>query len=122
MINGKEEKVHPMTDPRNVSFPGGYKAKTYRLDTPDQLTLPDTSGAKTVATRIAFDDSFSTWSLVALVRSGIWKLFSGDQFTGLRRSILYNPGEGGSHEIVIVLRGVGQKNQPKTTTAPIAAP
>ncbi len=121
-VNGKQETVYPMSDSRTVTFPGGYRAKTYRFDTPDQLTLPDTLGVKTVAARLAFDDSFSNWALVALVRSGIWKLFNGERFTGLRRSILFNPGEGGSHEIIIELCGIDRVGQQKSLTATIADP
>ena len=121
-IDGKQEIVHPMSDPKQVTFPGGFKAKTYRFDSPGQLSMPQTMGAKTVAARIAFDEVFSTWFLATLVRSGIWKLLSGERFTKLRRSLLYNPGDGGSHELVIELFGVDDNNQPKTVTATVADP
>lgn len=80
MINGERKQVHPYTDPRKITFPGGHTAKTYRFDTPDQFTLPTTTGAKTVAARIAFDDAMATNLLALLVRSGIWKLISGKQY------------------------------------------
>ena len=94
----------------------------YRFDTPDQLTLPQATGAKTVAARIAFDDAFSTNLLRFLIRSGIWKLISGDRFTPLRRSLLYNPGNGASHEIHIAVAGHDVSGSPKQTTATIADP
>ncbi|MEM9246729.1 MAG: saccharopine dehydrogenase, partial [Cyanobacteria bacterium P01_F01_bin.153] len=105
MVDGQLTQVKPYTDPRSVTFPGGYTTSVYRFDTPDQLTLPQTTGAKTVAARIAFDDPLATGFLRFLVRSGIWKLISGDRFTSLRRSLLYNPGSGASHEIEVAVTG-----------------
>ncbi|MFA4836984.1 MAG: saccharopine dehydrogenase [Dehalococcoidia bacterium] len=122
MLNGERKRAYPYTDPRKITFPGGYSAKAYRFDTPDQLTLPTTTGAKTVAARIAFDDAMSTSLLVLLTRSGIWKLISGDRFTTLRRSLLYNPGSGASHEIVIEAAGIGENDNPKTVRATIVDP
>lgn len=97
MINGREQTVYPVTDPRTVIFPGGYRTKVYRFDSPEQLTLPEITGAKTVASRIGFDSAFTTMSLVAAVRLGIWKLIASDRFTSFRRSLLHHPGEGGNH-------------------------
>lgn len=122
MLNGERKQTYPYTDPRKITFPGGYSAKAYRFDTPDQLTLPTTTGAKTVAARIAFDDAVATNLLVLLTRSGIWKLISGDRFTTLRRSLLYNPGKGASHEIVIVAAGVDENGNQKTARATIVDP
>jgi hypothetical protein len=119
MLNGEHKQVYPYTDPRQITFPGGYTTKAYCFDTPDQLTLPTTTGAKTVAARIAFDDAMATNLLVLLTRSGIWKLISGQRFTALRRSLLYNPGSGASHEIVIEAAGVDDSDNPKTVRATI---
>lgn len=122
ILNGVRKQMYPYIDPRKITFPGGYSAKAYRFDTPDQLTLPTTTGAKTVAARIAFDDAMATNLLVFLTRSGIWKLISGKRFTSLRRSLLYNPGKGASHEIVIEASGVDGKGNPKTVRATIIDP
>lgn len=122
MLNGERKQVYPYTDPRKVTFPSGYTAKAYRFDTPDQFTLPVTTGAQTVAARIAFDDAMATNLLVLLTRSGIWKLISGKRFTSLRRSLLYNPGKGASHEIVIEAAGVDENGNPKTVLATIIDP
>ncbi len=122
MLDGKWRQAYPYTDPRKVTFPGGLSAKAYRLDTPDQLTLPTTTGAKTVAARIAFDDTLTTNLLLLLTRSGIWKLISGNRFTALRRSLLYNPGAGASHEIVIEVAGVDENGNPKTHRATLVDP
>lgn len=122
MLNGERRQIYPYTDPRKITFPGGYSAKAYRFDTPDQYTLPSTTGAETVAARIAFDDAVATNLLVLLTRSGIWKLISGDRFTALRRSLLYNPGKGASHEIVIEAAGVDEYGNPKTVRATIVDP
>ena len=122
LIEGQAQRVLPYTDPRTVTFPGGYTTPVYRFDTPDQLTLPQTTGAKTVAARIAFDDAFSTNLLRFLTRSGVWKLISGDRFTSLRRSLLYNPGSGASHEIHIAVSGCDEHGTPKTVNATVADP
>jgi hypothetical protein len=104
-VGGEVRFVKPLSDGRRVAFPGAGSAKVYRFDTPDEFTLPATTGAKTVAARIGFDDAFTTSLLVALVRSGAWKLISGERFTGLRRRLLYNPGEGAGHHVVIDVTG-----------------
>ncbi|BDM79763.1 saccharopine dehydrogenase family protein [Acaryochloris marina] len=121
-IDSKQREVLPYTDPRSVTFPKGYTTKVYRFDTPDLLTLPSTIGAKTVATRIAFDDAFSTNLLRVLTRSGIWKLISGARFTPLRQSLLYNPGSGASHEIVITASGTAGDGNPTIVNATIVDP
>ncbi len=122
MIEGNPKQVFPYTDPRTVMFPNGYTTPVYRFDTPDQLTLPQTTGAKTVAARIAFDDAFSTNLLRFLTRSGIWKLISGEWLTPLRRSLLYNPGSGASHEIHIAVAGSDTNGFSKTVTTTIVDP
>ncbi|MEM9214430.1 MAG: saccharopine dehydrogenase [Cyanobacteria bacterium P01_F01_bin.150] len=122
MIDGQPKRVFPYTDPRTITFPNGYTTPVYRFDTPDQLTLPHTTGAKTVAARIAFDDAFSTNLLRFLTRSGIWTLISGDRFTSLRRSLLYNPGNGASHEIHITATDRDANGSAKTVTTTIVDP
>ena len=119
MINGSWKQICPFTDPHHITFPGGISTKVYRFDTPEQFTLPSTTGSKTVASRIGFDSTIATNLLVWLTRSGIWKLISGDRFTALRRSLLYNPGNGASHEIVIEAAGVDENGKPKTVRADI---
>lgn len=121
-IDGERKQVYPYTDSRKITFPSGYTTKVYRFDTPDQITLPMTVGAKTVSTRIAFDDAMTTGLLVFLVRSGIWKLISGKFFTNFRRAILYNPGNGANHEIVIEVTGVDENKNPKTICTTILDP
>lgn len=121
-IGGKFRSVMPFTDPRRVEFPGGHCGNVYRLDTPDQLTLPETIGASTVAARIAFDSKLATASLVALVRSGVWRMLSGRRFDALRRGLLFNPGEGAPHEIVIEIRGEDSASQKRVLTARVADP
>lgn len=121
-INGQDTLVNPCTDPRVVRFPGGLRATTYRLDTPDQFTLPGATGAQTVAARIAFDDAWATGGLVFVVRSGLWKLFSGDAFTSLRRSILHSSGPGAAHEVVIEVHGADETGRPQTLRADLRDP
>lgn len=122
VLNDERKQMYPYTDPRKITFPSGYSAKAYRFDSPDLFTLPTTTGAKTVASRIAFDDPVTTLLLVLLTRSGIWKLISGGRFATLRRSLLYNPGKGASHEIVISAAGADESGNPKTVRAAIVDP
>ncbi|WP_299488304.1 saccharopine dehydrogenase [Acaryochloris sp. IP29b_bin.137] len=122
LTDGQPQQVFPYTDSRRVKFSGGFTTPVYRFDTPDQLTLPQATGAKTVATRIAFDDIFSTQLLRVLIRSGLWKLISGDRFTQLRQSLLYNPGSGASHEIDVAVDGSDTNGFSKTVTATIVDP
>jgi hypothetical protein len=122
MLNGESKQVLPYTDPRKINFPGGREVRAYRFDTPDQFTLPTTTGAQTVTARIALDDARAANLLVFLTRSGIWKLIRGKRFTSLRRLLLYNPGSGASHEIVIETSGLDKNNAPKTIRAAILDP
>lgn len=122
MLNGRLTHVYPYTDPRKITFPGGYTASAYRFDTPDQLTLPNATGAQTVSARIAFNDALTTGLLVALTRSGIWKLFSGSRFTPLRRQLLYNPGSGANHEMVIEVAGIDEDGKEKILRTTVVDP
>ncbi len=121
-LAGQRQLVEPLTDGRQVLFPGGRRAHVYRLDTPEQATLPRFSGAKTVTTRLGFDDAASTSLLRLLVRSGIWKAISGPRFAGLRRSMLYNPGPGAPHEVVIALSGRDAAGSPRSVSASLSDP
>ena len=98
-------QAYPMTDPIKIRFSNGYITKCYRLDTPDHVTLPGSIHAVSVNFRIAFDSKLSTYGLVSLVNTGIWKIISGEKFTRLRKNILYKPGKGSAHNIVIHLNG-----------------
>lgn len=93
------------TDSLAVAFTGAGRVRTYRFDAPDQMTLPMLSGVTSVSTRLAFDSAMATGMLMLIVRSGLWWAISGPRFTKLRRSLLYNPGSGGSHQIRISVSG-----------------
>lgn len=122
MLQGKPQEVLPYTDPMTKTFPGGYTTKAYRFDTPDQFTLPVSTGAATVSARIAFDDASAANFLIFLIRSGIWKLISGKRFTALRRSLLFNPGKGAHHEIIIDIAGLDAHQKHKNYRATIDDP
>ncbi len=121
MEKGKLKRVYPYTSPRKITFPGGYSGKVYRIDTPDQYILPITTDAKTVSTRITFDDLFSTKLLVILAGTGLWKLISGERFKTFRKKILFNPGKGANHEIIIEVSGK-DNNTSKTLLGSIVDP
>lgn len=108
---GKVESVYAFSEARKVNFLHGKPRTAYLFDIPDQFTLPRILHAETVLGRLTFDDDVSTWILSRLVRSGIWKLLSGGQFTSLRRSILYNPGKGGEHQVTIEVTGLNAIRQ-----------
>lgn len=105
LVDGRWIRRRPFAESARVAFDGAGRARSYRFDTPDQMTLPAITGAGSVTARIAFDDPWATGSLAFLVRSGIWRLVSGQRFAGLRRRMLYNPGEGGHHRLRIRMSG-----------------
>ena len=52
-----------------------------------------------------------------MVRSGFWRLINRPMFKKLRHSLLYNPGEGGPHEILVTVIGEGADGSQKTVRA-----
>ncbi|UNK18351.1 saccharopine dehydrogenase [Paenibacillus sp. N3/727] len=106
--NQAKQIVYPMTDPVRVRFANEYETKCYRLDTPDHMTLPSSTHVTSASFRIAFDSKVSTYGLVSLVKTGIWKRISEDRFRGLRKGILYNPGSGSAHHLVIQIKGYNE--------------
>lgn len=104
---GRWRRARPMAEPLTIIFPSGEAARAYRFDEPSQETLVTATGARSVASRIAYDDASAMRSIVFLVRSGLWRLISGSAFAGLRHSLIYNPGVGAAHEIVIEVSGGG---------------
>jgi hypothetical protein len=100
---GNIRTVKPMTEPKHVVFNSGFSTHTYRFDTPDQLTLPMSSGANSVSARIAYDDKYTIGFLSFMVRSGFWRVINRPMFKKFRHSLLYNPGEGGPHEVLLTV-------------------
>lgn len=103
--DGKKTMARAFRRAVPIELPGVGKYKFYHFDTPDQYTLPAITNAQTVTTRIGFDDKSSGPLLSFLIRSGIWKLISGDRFTNIRRSLLHNPGEGAPHCVRLDIDG-----------------
>ncbi|MEX0446964.1 saccharopine dehydrogenase [Xenorhabdus sp. SGI246] len=112
--NGKYQKVRPFSDERVVLFSDGSHHKVFRIDMPDQFILPLITNAQTIATRIGFDNPKSNQLLSFLVKKGIWKLLSGRRATGLRRKILYNPGQGYKHQIRTDIQGIDKNGYSKS--------
>lgn len=104
---GRAVMAYPFRKGMETEFPGVGRFPLYRFDTPDQMTLPFVTGARSVAARIGFDDGTSGPFLSFLVRSGLWGLFSGERFRKLRHGLMYNPGEGGAHRVRIDIEGEG---------------
>ncbi|MCF6329768.1 MAG: hypothetical protein L3J02_08220 [Henriciella sp.] len=120
--NDSWKTVKPMSEPAQVTFPGGYAGKVYRFDEPSQETLALHTGARTASSRIAYDSASTTSTMSFLVGSGIWGLLSGPSFTKFRHSMLHNPGEGASHEIVIVVTGLDASGKKESVRATILDP
>ncbi len=106
VIEGHQLKwIKPLRDSQITDFPENRRFRTYRFGTPEQYTLPLTTGIHSAVTRISFDSSLATWLLASLVRSGLWSLISSNRFNGLRRVILHSQGNGDSALLKVETRG-----------------
>ena len=103
-------------------FGEGGPHRLYRFDTPDQANLPALTGARTVEARIAFDGQIETRLVHVLVASGVWKALSGPRFEKLRRSMLYNPGDGAAHRVRIDLEGCSAQGETIRRTVQVVDP
>ncbi len=119
---GQLVTVKPLTDPRAVTFSDGLTRNCYRFDTPDQHTLVQTLGAAGVSSRLTYDDQAAARFMRFLLLTGIWKLLSLPLFKRLRRGILYNPGEGASHEISLQITGADADGAPGLVQVSIIDP
>ena len=119
---GEWREVKPFTGPKEIQFPSGDKAVTYLFDEPSQETLVALTGAQSVSSRIGYDDPATGKFMAILVKSGVWKLISGAFFDRFRRSLLYKPGAGASHEIVITVTGKDAKGIATQATATVIDP
>lgn len=122
MKDHRETWVRPLADPKKVSFLPGKTHKVYRFDTPDQWLLPQSQKAGTVSARIGFDDPWVMGMLAGFSRLGIWKFLSHPRFASLRRGILYQPGQGGSHRIRLEAQGMDSLGKSKTLRCRIHDP
>ena len=52
-----------------------------------------------------------------MVRSGLWHIINRPMFKKIRHSLLYNPGEGGPHEVLVTIVGTGADGSLKTVRA-----
>jgi saccharopine dehydrogenase-like NADP-dependent oxidoreductase len=115
--NGNIRTVKPMTEAKHVDFKSGSSTKTFRFDTPDQLTLPMFSTAKSVSARIAYDDKHTVSFLSFMVSSGFWRIINRPISQKFRHSLLYNPGEGGPHEVLVTVKGKSTDGSAQTVRA-----
>lgn len=122
IAEGRTVEHLPLSDPKIVRFPGGYRGKVYRFDTPDQLSLPQTTGAHSVNARIGFDSAISMATLVGLRRLGILNFLNRPRFDCVRRGLLYNPGEGAAHEVCLTLIGKDANQQSQHLNISVSAP
>lgn len=105
---GRARVVEPWTDQRNAFFPGVGYVPVYRLDTPEQATLPLVLGAQTVSTRLGFDAPLVSRALATMKRTGLLTLLSHDIFGLLRRRLLHSDGKGGEARLAVEVRGGGE--------------
>lgn len=122
MQDGRWRDGSPMSEPTHAEFPSGFSGKVYRFDEPSQETLARYTGAKSVSSRIGYDNATTNMTMAFLVKSGLWWLISGSAFRKFRRWIIYNPGDGAAHEIVITAAGRDSTGQVKKTRATINDP
>lgn len=94
---GKERRVRGMADPKPVRFSSGRVVKVRRFSSPDQSTLVMTGHTESASARMAFDNTAMTSVFALFARSGIWGLLSASK----RRTLLYKPGPGASHEFIV---------------------
>lgn len=111
MEDGVWRERHGFRDGQARDFGEGGVHTLYRFDTPDQAVLPALTGARTVEARIAFDSPLESRLVHVLVAGGVWKILSQPRFEKLRRSMLYNPGEGAPHRVRIGLEGRGDQGE-----------
>lgn len=102
---GEERHVLPLTDGRRVTFSDGQSTHVFRLDTPEQATLPAVLGARTVATRLGFDSGAATWTLAVLQRLGVLRWLQHPRLTPLRRKLMTSNGTGGEAAWVADVEG-----------------
>lgn len=122
MEDGVWRERRGFRDGQARDFGEGGTHRLYRFDTPDQASLPTLTGARTVEARIAFDGQLETRLVHLLVASGVWKALSGPRFDTLRRSMLYNPGEGAAHRVRIGLEGRGAHGETVQRTVQVVDP
>lgn len=120
--NGVWRERRGFRDGQVRDFGEGGPHRLYRFDTPDQANLPALTGARTVEARIAFDGQIETRLVHVLVASGVWKALSGPRFEKLRRSMLYNPGEGAAHRVRIELEGRDAQGETIRQTVQVVDP
>jgi hypothetical protein len=105
MREGKTAIAVPYTEGRKIRFDNNYQTTVYRFDSPDQHVLPRLTGARSVASRIAFDDKATTFIFWLIIRSGLWNLLSGKRFQSFRRGLMHNPGPGAPHLVRVDVVG-----------------
>lgn len=122
IADGHTQTCRPFTDSRLVNFSESKRFLVYRFDTPDQLTLPLLTKAKSVSTRIGFNSNMANRLFYVLIQSGFWYLISAKRFKSLRQKLLYSPGNGDEHRILINITGLDTTNRPITSTLSITDP
>ena len=109
--NGTWKTVKPMRDARTVTFPSGLTRKVQLLNIPDVTSLAFATKATNVHVRLGLDSAMDTFLSSLIVRSGIWHLLP----RATKEAILFNPGEGAVHELIVTVRGKlnGQDSEKK---------
>lgn len=122
ITEGHTQSCMPFSDSRLVSFTDKKRFRVYRFDTPDQLTLPMLTQTRSVSTRIGFNSNITNRLFYVLIHSGFWRLISTQRFKTFRQKLLYNPGKGDEHRILINITGTDSTNRPIQSILSITDP
>lgn len=99
--NNQWQTVRALSEPKRVSFMSGHTRTTLATNLPDVTSLVYATGARSVFVRLGMERELDSVLLRGIVRSGLWSLFP----VKLKKSIMYNPGEGANHELVVTVQG-----------------
>lgn len=108
-VDGELRLVPGLSDGRTATFADAAHGRVYRFDTPEQLTLPITLGARTAATRIGFDSRSATAGFVALRRTGALRALAHPLLASVRQALLHQSGNGGAAQLRVDVRHDGDQ-------------
>ena len=121
-VDGEARAVRPLSDPRTVRFASGVRTRTWRYDTPDQITNVFVLGARRVESRINYDNPWPMRLLQPLLASGLWHLLETLGLASWRRTLLYSSGKGGRHEVQVEISGQSATGCPQLAVITLSDP
>jgi saccharopine dehydrogenase-like NADP-dependent oxidoreductase len=115
--NNQWVTLKPLREGKRVHFPSGHEGTTYLINLPDLTSLVQATKASSVHVRLGLDAPVTNVLSSLLVRSRVWDVLP----HSVRKSLLYNPGEGAPHEIVVEVKGI-KEGRETTQTATLLSP